>query len=119
YDPDMSLAVLRGSGGLQIALTSVHLLITLVIVGKGVQEGIEKWVSYAMPVFVVLLGVLVTKSLSLPSAPDAIRFLFYPDFSKLSSTSMLDALGHVFFTLSVGFGTLVTFGSYLNEKTHL
>ena len=119
YDPDVSLRVLRESGGLQLALTSVHLLITLIIVGKGVQEGIEKWVSYAMPVFVVLLVVLVTKSLSLPSAPEALRFLFYPDFSKLTTKSMLDALGHVFFTLSVGFGTMVTFGSYLNEQTHL
>jgi NSS family neurotransmitter:Na+ symporter len=67
----------------------------------------------------VLLVILVTKSLSLPTAPDALRFLFYPDFTKLTSASLLHALGHVFFTLSVGFGTMVTFGSYLNEQTHL
>ncbi len=119
YDAEMSLRILRDNGVLQIALTSVHLLIALVIVGKGVQEGIEKWVSYAMPVFAVLLIVLVTKSMSLPAAPDALRFMFYPDFSKLSPSSILDALGHVFFTLSVGVGTLVTFGSYLNERTHI
>lgn len=119
YEAEASLRILRDNGWLQIALTSVHLLIALVIVGKGVQEGIEKWVSYAMPVFTVLLIVLVTKSMSLPTAPDAWRFLFYPDFSKLSPGSILDAIGHVFFTLSVGVGTLVTFGSYLNERTHL
>jgi NSS family neurotransmitter:Na+ symporter len=102
-----------------LALTSVHLLLSLIIVAKGVQEGMEKWVSNAMPVFVLLLVVLVTKSLSLPSAPDALRFLFYPDFSRLTAYSLLQAIGHVCFTLSIGFGTMVTFGSYLNEKTHL
>jgi NSS family neurotransmitter:Na+ symporter len=119
YDAENSLRVLRENGWLQIALTSVHLLIALVIVAKGVQEGMEKWVSSAMPVFVLLLMILVTKSLSLPTAPDALRFLFYPDFTKLTWSSLLHALGHVFFTLSVGFGTMVTFGSYLNEQTHL
>ena len=118
-DADSTLRVLRENGWLQIALASVHLLVTVVIVAKGVQEGMEKWVSYAMPVFVTLLIVLAMKSLSLPSASQALRFLFYPDFTKLTSYSMLHALGHVLFTLSIGFGTMVTFGSYLNEKTHI
>lgn len=116
---DHSLQILREHGFLQIALTSVHLLITLIIVAKGVQEGIEKWVSHIMPVFVVLLVVLVTKSLSLPSAGMALRYMLYPDFSRLNLFSPLQALGHVFFTLSIGFGTMVTFGSYLNEKTKI
>jgi NSS family neurotransmitter:Na+ symporter len=119
FDVEKSLAVLREHGGLQIALMSVHLLITLVIVGKGVQEGIEKWVSYSMPAFIILLMILVTKSLSLPSAGDALRFMFYPDFSKLTLFSPLDAIGHVLFTLSIGIGTMVTFGSYLNETTKI
>jgi NSS family neurotransmitter:Na+ symporter len=119
FDVENSLKVLRDNGGLQIALTSVHLLLTLIIVVKGVQEGIEKWVGNSVPVFVLLLLILVTKSLSLPSSTEALRFLFYPDFSRLTSSSMLHALGHVFFTLSIGFGTMVTFGSYLNEKTHI
>jgi NSS family neurotransmitter:Na+ symporter len=119
YDAESSLRVLRDNGWLQIALTTVHLLITVVIVAKGVQEGMEKWVSNAMPVFVLLLIILVTKSLSLPTAGEALRFLFYPDFTKLDAFTPLYALGHVFFTLSVGFGTMVTFGSYLNEQTHI
>ncbi len=119
YDPEASLRILRSSGLLQVLLTSVHLLISLVIVAKGVQEGMEKWVSNSMPVFVILLIMLMLKSLSLPTAGEALRFLFYPDFTKLTAFSMLDALGHVFFTLSVGFGTMVTFGSYLNEQTRI
>lgn len=119
FDVDQSLGVLREHGTLQIALMSVHLLIALVIVGKGVQEGIERWVSLSMPAFVILLMVLVMKALSLPSAPDALRFMFYPDFTKLTLFSPLDAVGHVLFTLSIGFGTMVTFGSYLNESTKI
>ncbi len=119
YDAEASLRVLRDNGWLQIALTTAHLLITVVIVAKGVQEGMEKWVSNAMPVFVLLLVILVTKSLSLPTSAEALRFLFYPDFTKLDAFTPLYALGHVFFTLSVGFGTMVTFGSYLNEQTHI
>jgi NSS family neurotransmitter:Na+ symporter len=119
FNIEASLRVLRENGPLQIALTSVHLLLTLIIVVKGVQEGIEKWVSNIMPVFLLLLLILVTKSLSLPTSMDALRFLFYPDFTKLNLFSPLDALGHVFFTLSIGFGTMVTFGSYLNEQTKI
>lgn len=119
FEVDQSLKILRENGLLQIALTSAHLLITLVIVVKGVQEGIEKWVGNVMPVFIVLLIILVTKSLSLPTATDAMRFMFYPDFSKLTVFSPLMAVGHVMFTLSLGLGTMVTFGSYLNERTRI
>jgi NSS family neurotransmitter:Na+ symporter len=119
FDVENSLRTLREGGGLQMALTSVHLIITLIVVVKGVQEGIEKWVSYIMPIFVVLLVVLVTKSLNMPSAPHALRFFFYPDFAQLHWFSPLHAIGHVFFTLSIGFGTMVTFGSYLNEQTKI
>lgn len=112
------LSVLMGSGGLQWALTSVHLLIVLIVVGKGVQEGLERWISSIMPLFAILVCVLVYRSLSLPSTPDVLRFLFYPDFSKLTMQSLIHAVGHVLFTLSVGFGTMVTFGSYMREEDH-
>ena len=119
FDVDKSLSILRDNGLLQVALLSVHLLITLVIVAKGVQEGIEKWVSNMMPVFLGLLIILATKSLSLPTSTDALRFMFYPDFTKLTVYSPLFAVGHVLFTLSIGLGTMVTFGSYLNEPTRI
>ena len=66
-----------------------------------------------------LLVALAIQSLSLKSSGEAMRFLFYPDFSKLTLESLGQALGHVFFTLSVGFGSMVTFGSYLREKVYL
>lgn len=114
-----SLALLMKNGILQWALASVHVLLTIVVVAKGVQEGLEKWISYAMPLFVSLVLLLVIRSTSLPSEPEVLRFLFYPDFSKLTYSSIIHAIGHIFFTLSVGFGTLVTFGSYMREEDHV
>ena len=113
-----NFAALMSNGWLQLMLASAHLLITVVVVVKGVQEGIERWISYAMPLFVVLVTVLLIRSFSLPSTPEVLRFLFYPDFSKLTLSSMNHALGHVLFTLSVGFGTMVTFGSYMRDEDH-
>lgn len=114
-----SVAVLLSNGWLQWALASVHVLLTIIVVAKGVQEGLEKWISYMMPLFVTLVVLLVVRSTSLPSEPEVLRFLFYPDFSKLTFSSVIHATGHIFFTLSVGFGTLVTFGSYMREEDHV
>jgi NSS family neurotransmitter:Na+ symporter len=113
------LMTLMSNGILQVALASVHLILAWLIVTKGVQEGLEKWIGSMMPLFVFLLVILIFKSLSLDTSIDALRFIFYPDFSKLNYSSLISALGHVFFTLSVGMGTMVTFGSYLNEAEHV
>jgi len=119
FQPENALHVLLKNGWLQVALTSVHLLIVGVIVAKDLELGLEKWVGYCMPAFVLLLLALAAQSVQLPSSPEALRFLFYPDFSKLTLASPGQALGHVFFTLSVGFGSMVTFGSYLREKAFI
>lgn len=113
------LSVLMKNGTLQIGLASVHLLFCMVVVLKGVQEGLERFIGWTMPIFALLLLALMFKSLSLQSSVDALRFLFYPDFSKLKFSSLGAAIGHVLFTLSVGFGTMVTFGSYMRESEHI
>lgn len=117
--PEESLQVLMQSGWLQVALTSVHLLICTVIVGQDVEQGLEKWVGYMMPAFAFLLLGLAYKSVNLESSSEALRFLLYPDFSKLTLSSLGQAIGHTFFTLSVGLGTMITFGSYMSEKTYV
>ncbi len=119
FEPGGALAVLLKNGWLQLLLTSVHLMTVAVIVAKDLEFGLEKWVGYVMPMFGVLLLVLAFHSLRLDTATEALRFLFYPDFSKLTLASLGQAIGHVFFTLSVGFGTMVTFGSYLREKVYI
>ncbi|MCB0419836.1 MAG: sodium-dependent transporter [Bdellovibrionales bacterium] len=110
---------LRTSGWLQVVLTGCHLLFVGLIVRQGVEKGVERVLGLTMPIFVILLIVLIGKSLSLEGSEEALRFMLYPDFSKLTLTTFANALGHVLFTLSVGFGTLVTFGSYLRERTDL
>jgi NSS family neurotransmitter:Na+ symporter len=119
FQPEGALTVLLNNGWLQLMLTSVHLLIVSVIVANDLEFGLEKWVGYVMPMFAVLLTVLAFHSMRLESSTEALRFLFYPDFSKLTLASLGQAVGHVFFTLSVGFGTMVTFGSYLREKVYI
>lgn len=114
-----SMVLLLKNGGLQFGLASVHLLITLVVVVKGIQNGLEKWIGWTMPFFAFLVVILIWKSTSLSTTDDVLRFLFYPDFSKLTLFSLNHAVGHVLFTLSVGFGTMVTFGSYIREDQHV
>jgi NSS family neurotransmitter:Na+ symporter len=114
-----SVNVLLQSGWLQFLLASVHLLITSIIVLKGFGEGLEKKISSLLPLFGILVIILLIGSLSLDSTKDVLRFLFYPDFSKLNWSSLGHAIGHVLFTLSLGFGTMVTFGGYLEKDEHL
>ncbi len=119
YLKSISVNVLLQNSWLQFMLASVHLLVAAVIVVKGFGEGVEKRISSLLPLFGMLVVVLLVGSLSLDSTHSVLRFLFYPDFSKLSWSSLGHAVGHVFFTLSLGFGTMVTFGSYLKSEDHL
>lgn len=104
---------------MQIAFSFVHLILVATIVLRGFNNGVERWMRWMMPVFGVLLLFLIYQSLSLETATSALRFLFYPDFSKLRWSSLAQAIGHVLFTLSLGFGTMVTFGSYLRDQSFL
>jgi len=116
---EMGLSALIQNGFLQIGLASVHLIICTAICARGVHEGIERWIGSMMPVFAVLLIFLLWQSLSLPTNTEALRFLFYPDFSALTWNSLGHAIGHVCFTLGVGLGTMVTFGAYLTDKKNI
>lgn len=119
YLKNVSVNVLFQNGWLQFMLASVHLLVSGVIVVKGFGEGVEKRIASLLPLFGVLVVFLLLGSLSLDSTQQVLRFLFYPDFSKLNLSSLGHATGHVFFTLSLGFGSMVTFGSYLKREEHL
>lgn len=118
-DPEASLQFLLHNGWLQFALTAIHLTFVAIVVAKDLEEGLEKWLGYSVPLFGFLVVILAYRSMSLDQSQAAIRFLFYPDFSKLKISSLGQALGHVMFTLSVGFGVMVTFGSYLRERASL
>lgn len=97
----------------------VFMALTAAIIMSGVQKGIEKYTKILMPMLFVLLLVLVIRSVTLPGAAGGISFLFKPDFSKITSSTILEALGQAFFSLSIGMGTLVTYGSYIQKNNNL
>lgn len=89
------------------------------ILGLGVKSGIEKLTKVLMPILMGLLILCVLRSLTLPGAYRGIEFLLKPDFSKVTVGVILSALGLAFFKLSVGTGTMVTYGSYFTEDNDL
>lgn len=97
----------------------VFIFLCIFVVIKGIKSGIERWSKILMPLLLVILIVLVIRGLTLPDAEKGVNFLFKPDFSKLNGNSILVALGHAFFTLSLGMGAMITYGSYLHKKDNL
>lgn len=94
-------------------------LLTHLVVVRGVREGIEKFSKMMMPTLFLLLLVLVVASCMLPGAMKGVEFLFKPDFSKVDSHVLLAALGQAFFSLSLGTACLCTYASYFGRKTNL
>lgn len=97
----------------------LFVIITTGIVIMGVQKGIERGSKIMMPMLLVILVVLGCCSLTLPNAIEGIKFLFMPDFSKITANVALDAMGQAFFTLSIGIGCLMTYASYFSAKVNL
>ncbi len=97
----------------------VFMFLTAFIIYKGVKKGIEKYTKILMPVLVVLIIIICIRSLTLPGAKEGLSFLFKPDFSKLTWPVILDALGQAAFSLSIGMGTLITYGSYIKKDNNL
>jgi NSS family neurotransmitter:Na+ symporter len=105
--------------GSPIFWTAVYLLANVIIVAKGISSGIEKASKIMMPLLFILLIILVVRSLTLPGAIEGLKYLFVPDFSKLTGDVMLSALGQAFFSLSLGMGCMITYASYLSKKENL
>jgi neurotransmitter:Na+ symporter, NSS family len=99
-----------------IAAQAAFLLITILVVAKGVQSGIEKASKILMPALFLLFIILIARSLTLDNALDGVKFFLAPDFSSITSESILFAMGQSFFSLSVGVSVMVTYSSYLPKK---
>ena len=100
----------------------VMMFFTGYIVISGVKDGIEKYAKILMPMLLVLLIILVIRSVSLEGAREGLVFLFKPDFTHIKEAPVsiiLEALGQAFFSLSIGMGTLITYGSYIQKKESL
>ena len=95
------------------------ILLTHMVVVRGVRNGIEKASKILMPLLFILLVVIVIASCSLPGAMKGVEFLLKPDFSKVDENVLLEALGQAFFSLSMGTACLCTYASYFNRQTNL
>ena len=91
----------------------------IAIVLRGVHGGIERACKILMPTLVLFLFLLMIRSLTLDGAMEGVGFYLNPDFSKISVNTVLIALGQAFFSLSLGMGCMITYGSYLSEKENL
>ena len=96
-------------------LTLVFLFICLFVTARGIKNGIESANKILMPLLAVILIFLVIVSLRLPNANLGLEYMFKPDITKLNRHMVLSALGQAFFTLSIGMGALLTYGSYIKE----
>jgi len=108
--------------GNKIWAVSYHFLfmgLCVTIVCQGIKGGIERYSKILMPLLVVILVALMIKGLTLPGAKKGVEFFLKPDFSKLTIEGVLTALGHAFFTLSLGMGAIITYGSYVSKKQNL
>lgn len=98
---------------------TLFLAATAVIVAAGIKDGIEKFSKVMMPVLFVIVIVIAIYSITLPGADAGLDYLFRPDFSKIDGHACASALGQAFFSLSLGFGTIMTYASYVSKKENI
>lgn len=104
---------------LSVSLMLAFMIVTHVIVIRGVKSGIEKFSKVMMPALFVILIILAICSVMLPGASQGLEFLLKPDFSKITGSTVLSAMGQAFFSLSLGLGCLCTYASYFGNDTNI
>jgi len=114
--PGMPFGEFVASPTLVIGLLAVFLALTLLVVVGGIEQGIERWAKILLPVLLVLMILVILRSVTLPGAAEGIAFFLVPDFSQVSLDLVIVALGQAFFTLSLGMGAMITYGSYLAKS---
>jgi len=121
-NPELSGSLFNSfiTGSLAPVIWQIFFMVfTIFVIVQGVKGGIEKWTKIMMPTILVILIVLMVRGLTLPNGMQALDFLFKPKFEDLTASSIVLALGHSFFTLSLGMGTMITYGSYLRRDQNL
>ncbi len=97
----------------------LFLLITAGVVAMGIQKGIERSNKVLMPMLLLILFILCVNSFTLDGFKEGVSFIFKPDFSKITTDVVLNALGQAFFSLSIGMGTMMTYGSYIRKQDNM
>lgn len=103
----------------EIGYFTAFLLLTSFVVASGVEKGIERWSKFLMPALFALLVGLIVYNLTLDGASKGVEFYLKPDFSKITGSTVLAAMGQAFFSLSLGMGTMITYGSYISKKENI
>ena len=120
FTPDMDFAdVFVGhitGVGVPIFWHAVFMILTIGIIASGVVKGIQRAVKTLMPILFVLLLVLIVRALTLEGAGEGLSFYLRPDFGAVTATTFNDAIAQAFFTLSLGMGAIITYGSYLSDQ---
>ena len=116
---EQDFEIYHKSGWRNVMWQALFIFLTGFVVFKGVKNGIEKYSKILMPTLLVILIVLGIRSVTLPGAKEGLSFLFNPDFSKITGEVLINALGQVFFSLSMGMGVLITYGSYVKKTDNL
>ncbi|MBQ0128534.1 MAG: sodium-dependent transporter [bacterium] len=116
---EQEFADFHNMGWKNVMWQGVFIFLTGFVVFKGIKKGIEKYSKILMPMLLLILIALAIRSVTLPGAKDGLAFLFHPDFSKINGKVLISALGQVFFSLSVGMGALITYGSYIQKNDNL
>ncbi|MCH9624733.1 MAG: hypothetical protein S4CHLAM27_11330 [Chlamydiia bacterium] len=114
-----SFTLLSSSAGISLLWFALYLLINLGIICSGIKKGIEHFAKILMPALFILLIGLFFYAMTMPGFGQAVSFVFYPKFDNLSGQGVLNALGMAFFTLSVGLGINITYGSYMHKKENI
>ncbi|MEJ2187798.1 MAG: sodium-dependent transporter [Acidobacteriota bacterium] len=104
------------NGWESVVFFAVFLVLTVLVVVGGVQRGIERWSKILMPLLLILMLGIILRGIFLPGAGEGLRWLLMPDFSKLNLHVVLEAMAQAFFSLSLGMGAMLTYGSYLSKK---
>ena len=98
---------------------SLFIAITVFIVARGILKGLEKWINTLMPILFLIILLLCVYAMQTGAFLDGLRYLFMPDFSKINSQVMLEALGQAFFTLSLGMGAIMAYGAYMPANQNI
>ena len=118
-DTEAMFGSVSGSALPAIGWHLVFMIITIGVVVGGVRDGIERWTKILMPALFVIMLLLVARAVTLPGAGTGLEFYFKPDFSLINAEVVIAAIGQAFFSLSLGMGAMITYGSYITRKDDL
>lgn len=108
-----------GNGPKNALIASVFMLGTIKIIMGGVSDGIEKATKLMMPLLIGIIVIMIVYVLTQPGASEGVKEYLLPDFSKITPNLIFSAMGQAFFSLSLGMGALITYGSYLSKKENI